>query len=300
MTTSVVVPSFNGEVHLLGLMRSLEKQTHSPDEILIVLDGSTDNSFEILSDWEDKLPIRIIRQENRGRSGARNRGVFDSKNEIIIFFDDDMEPQDDSIERHLRFHKSHVDSLLTGFAIEDPSCTKEICLWRDWLHQRWMGEKAQVYKQSDQDLGITAANFSLPRKVFLDIQGFDENVTDCEDYDLAVRAYSKQYSVCCDPLNVAVHNGFNSIVEYASRQRSYRSAYLQLLEKRKHSSFFKFYLRHLPTKSFYKKILYFFIPGSSLKLIDKGFFKFLPNQLRFTIFSRIFAALTIYYPRRDL
>ena len=87
---SVIIPIYNVENYISRCLDSVINQTYKKIEIICVDDGSPDNSIKILKEYEEKdNRIRIIRQENKGLSGARNTGIKNSKGEYIFFLDSD-------------------------------------------------------------------------------------------------------------------------------------------------------------------------------------------------------------------
>lgn len=91
---SVVIPVYNAELYLDDCIRSVTKQNFDDIEIILVDDGSTDNSLTILRDWERKdLRIKVVHQQNSGVTLARKKGVELSQSEWISFVDaDDILP----------------------------------------------------------------------------------------------------------------------------------------------------------------------------------------------------------------
>ena len=90
MTISVVVPVYNTSIYLKECLESLIGQTYKDLEIICINDGSTDNSLEILKEFQKKdNRIKIITQENQGLSTARNKGISEAKGEYISFIDSD-------------------------------------------------------------------------------------------------------------------------------------------------------------------------------------------------------------------
>lgn len=87
---SVIIPVYNCEKYIFGMLESLWKQTYRNFEVICVNDGSTDNTLEILNKQQKQHPeLRIITIENSGPSVARNIGIKEAKGEYICFIDAD-------------------------------------------------------------------------------------------------------------------------------------------------------------------------------------------------------------------
>lgn len=87
---SVIVPIYNVELYLEEALDSVINQTLEEIEIIVVNDGSTDSSLEIIKKYEKKdKRIKVVNQENQGLSGARNSGLKIAKGEYIYFMDSD-------------------------------------------------------------------------------------------------------------------------------------------------------------------------------------------------------------------
>src|SRR5690554_3277529 len=85
---SVVIPLYNKELSISNTIQSVLDQTFQDFEIVIINDGSTDNSVKEVEKFDDKR-IRLIHQDNQGVSAARNRGIEEARNEWIAFLDAD-------------------------------------------------------------------------------------------------------------------------------------------------------------------------------------------------------------------
>ena len=92
---SIITPSYNRADELKHLLKSLENQKVSYDifEVIISDDGSSDNTKELIKNWQSKslLKIKYINQKNKGPGAARNHGMKNSKGDLIIFIDSDCE-----------------------------------------------------------------------------------------------------------------------------------------------------------------------------------------------------------------
>ena len=96
---SVIVPIYNSEKYLEECLDSIVRQTYRNLEILLINDGSPDNSIDICKRYEKKdSRIRTISQENQGLSGARNTGIENAHGEYYLFVDADDEIMDTMIE----------------------------------------------------------------------------------------------------------------------------------------------------------------------------------------------------------
>jgi glycosyltransferase involved in cell wall biosynthesis len=87
---SIIIPLYNKELYIIKTLRSVLAQTFQDFEIIIVNDGSTDKSVDEIEKFDDER-IRIVGQKNTGVSAARNKGIEESKYDLIAFLDADDE-----------------------------------------------------------------------------------------------------------------------------------------------------------------------------------------------------------------
>ncbi len=111
-TVSVVIPSYNRAGWLPAAVGSVLAQTHPATEILIVDDGSTDNSAEVCAAFP--APVRYIRQQNAGVSAARNRGMREATGEFIALLDSDDLWLPEKLAVQLALHAGSARSWLVG------------------------------------------------------------------------------------------------------------------------------------------------------------------------------------------
>lgn len=99
---SIIIPAYNTSEYIGKCLDSIENQTYQNIEIIIIDDGSTDNTYEIIQDRAiaTKKEYKVIRQQNSGQSIARNRGLRAATGEFIVFVDsDDWLPNENDIEK---------------------------------------------------------------------------------------------------------------------------------------------------------------------------------------------------------
>ena len=109
---SIVIPIYNTAKYLPKCLDSILNQTYKNLEIILIDDGSTDNSGKIADDYAKKDPrIKVIHQKNAGQSTARNAGIKKATGEYISFIDADDEIRPDFIEKLL--HAYNKDTAIT-------------------------------------------------------------------------------------------------------------------------------------------------------------------------------------------
>ena len=98
LVSIIIVPAYNASDYIEKCVRSLIAQTYSPIELILVDDGSTDNTLSILKTFKDAV---IIHKENGGSSSARNAGLSVAKGRYIMFVDSDDWVEPDFVETHM-------------------------------------------------------------------------------------------------------------------------------------------------------------------------------------------------------
>ena len=113
---SFIVPCYNGEKYIVKCLDSILKQTSNNYEVIVINDGSTDNSINIINKYKNDRKIVIINQNNMGLSLTRNNGINKAKGEYLIFVDCDDYIQNDflkTIDKNL----NDEDMLKIGYTL---------------------------------------------------------------------------------------------------------------------------------------------------------------------------------------
>lgn len=298
---SIVIPSYNGKEKAIRLLHALEKQTYLNFEVIVVLDGSTDDSAnEILkTDWK-QFSVIILEQENKGRAGARNAGVKIAKSKQILFLDDDMIADINCVKYHVETFALLPNVILMGQVIEPSSISdKEIKKYKNYLNQTW-SIVIDPYKANffPQELTILSAqNMSLGIEIFNQLNGFDEALRDIEDYDFALRAKRENIQTYYLASAFAEHQDDFTFKKYADRSKAYLKN--RLLAKQLKPELYKNdpILNHahsLFLVGIYKLLKYPFW----LKMFDSyTIFQFiLPKKIRYKFYG---IAITAYIHNQD-
>jgi len=118
---SVIVPTYNRAKSIIKCLSSIVNQTYNNLELIIIDDGSADNSEEIINNfiesYKGEKKIYYYRQENQGASIARNYGFSKSKGDFIVFFDSDDEMLPFRIEYQIKaIEQKNANCCAAGFA----------------------------------------------------------------------------------------------------------------------------------------------------------------------------------------
>ena len=130
---SIIIPVYNGEKYLEECIESIRNQTYEDLEIIIVNDGSTDNSLNIIKKIQEQDDrIVIIDKENEGVSVGRNTGLKKTTSDFIMFVDCDDTLEKDAIENFMEKMDDNVDIVISNvFCNTDGNITKAPCVYSE-------------------------------------------------------------------------------------------------------------------------------------------------------------------------
>jgi len=170
---SVILPVYNEEENIKGCLDSLMKQTY-PLEIIIIDDGSTDRTIEIVS----KYPVKILRQNHRGHGPACNYGASKAKGDILVFIDADQ-----ILDKY--FVEKLIEPILKGEAIGTINDDEHIAnidnIWsKCWNIGEGLPPVANVSRRTVEEKEIYVFR-ALLKKEFLRVNGFEEKVGYSDD-----------------------------------------------------------------------------------------------------------------------
>lgn len=111
---SIIMPTYNKSNFLKLTLAGFTMQTEKNFEIVIVNDGATDDTEEVVTKYSKLLNIRYIKTENRGRGAARNAALEEATGDYLIFCDDDRIPTTDFVKLHKEFLLSNPDKVSIG------------------------------------------------------------------------------------------------------------------------------------------------------------------------------------------
>ncbi|WP_024954177.1 glycosyltransferase family 2 protein [Sulfurospirillum arcachonense] len=181
MKITAIIPTYNRKNFILDAIKSVQNQSLHVKQIIVVDDGSTDGTRELLKN-ED---ITYIYQKNRGVSSARNKGIQAAKYEWIAFLDSDDIWHKDKIQEHISLH---VNSPLLKASYTDEVWMRNGKTINKKKHQK---KDEPTFLNSLRLCKIGVSTFFAHKSIFDEIGLFDEDLKVCEDYDLWLRILSK-------------------------------------------------------------------------------------------------------------
>lgn len=193
MKVSVIIPTYNKASRLKYMLQGLSNQDLEKDdfEVIIINDGSMDNTEEVVNGFRKEINIKYIYEENRGQATARNKGIAVAENEVILFLDDDILVGKDLVRRHAEEHEKNRGSVVLGKINLIPASNYETVVevieqygyknalynLSEYVCEDWYLDMVEAIYRKGM-LGIawicfTGGNSSIEKKDLLKLGGFD-------------------------------------------------------------------------------------------------------------------------------
>ncbi len=182
---SIIMPAYNSGKYIARAIESAMIQNYRNFELIIVDDGSTDNTRKIIAGFESEGNIKYYYQENRGPANARNNAIKKSKGDYIVVLDSDDMLTPDCISRHLHEFEMQPD---TDFVYCDDYLIDENAKPVRVIERREYPDKNILIRDMFRN-GFPVIHFKtcIRRRVFDKIGFFDEDLLIGEDYDMMRR-----------------------------------------------------------------------------------------------------------------
>ena len=242
---SVVIPVFNAEKWLTSLLISIEGQTYRNLEIIVIDDGSTDRSLDIARKYavgNPKISIRVLSQENRGVSDARNLGIFHSRGKYIAFVDSDDLWFSNKLEKQVNaVEKSGSGVIACSYVIFNDINSKVLEIvrpnWstrgvRNWLLFRSYG-------------GLLSSTLMISKELLQKVDGFKSDLSLSADIEFAWRLLKVSKVECINEPLVAYRLRPNQMHKLPTLLISEATRMIQAVDILKGSRFRDIFLANL-------------------------------------------------------
>tara|TARA_B100001057_G_scaffold27162_3_gene24908 strand:+ start:6735 stop:7613 length:879 start_codon:yes stop_codon:yes gene_type:complete len=197
---SVVLTTFNRKKFLTRALYSVFEQTLVPEQVIVVDDGSTDNTSR---DLPSSFPsVHWLEQENRGVASARNLGIRHARGRWVALLDSDDEWESTKIESQLNRFGDKCD------AIASHTNEKWIRSGNQVMPPKYLDKSsANLFERSLRHCLISASSIILHHRIFQEVGYFDESFPVCEDYDFWLRLLQRADPMLVDEELVIKHGG---------------------------------------------------------------------------------------------
>lgn len=179
---SVIIPVYNAEKYIKRTIDSVLNQTYNDFEIIVIDDGSTDNSKKILDEYKDK--VRYFYQNNSGVSSARNNAIKLSSGKYIALLDQDDLWYPQKLEIQINYLKEHPD---TALLYSDCNYIDENDNINFRLFEKNKSYQGNVFKELIIDNFIPIPTVLIKKEVLEKVGLFLENYTFAEEHELYIR-----------------------------------------------------------------------------------------------------------------
>lgn len=185
---SVVIPTFNRIARLRKVLQALDAQDAlGRFEVVVVDDGSSDGTRDVLEAQKYGFELRVLSQANAGPAAARNRGIEAGRGDFILFIDDDVVPEPHLVRTHLESHeRAGAEVVVLGTLSSLPTYAQPWVAWEQLQLEKLYaamvrGDFAPSYRQ------FWTGNASVRRRHLVDAGLFDTSLRRGEDVELGRR-----------------------------------------------------------------------------------------------------------------
>jgi len=182
LRVSVVIPAYNSAEYLADAVESVLAQTHPQVELIVVDDGSTDGTAEVMADYADRCTY--VRQPNAGSAAARNHGIQLARGELIAFLDADDLWLPHKLQRQVECFEAHPDAGMVY--------AHHVRIEKDGTERpsRRSGEalpSGRIFETLFVQNVITTSSVVLTREAIEKVGMFDDELRRAQDFDLWLR-----------------------------------------------------------------------------------------------------------------
>ena len=218
---SVIIPTYNRGWAIKEAVDSVLAQDFTDFELIVVDDGSTDNTQDILNSYKED--IIVLHQGNKGVSAARNRGIASASGQYIAFLDSDDLWLPQKLSTQVDFFNANPEALICQ--TEEKWIRNGIFVNPKKRHRKLSGN---IFEQSLYLCLVSPSAVMMKRSLFEKAGMFDETLSACEDYDMWLRVSCRYPVYLIDTPLIIKRGGHADQLSRTSGQDRYR---IQSLKK---------------------------------------------------------------------
>lgn len=230
LSVSVIISSYNYGHFLKTTIESVLAQTRPAKEIIIIDDGSTDNSTEVAASFGER--VKVIEQENQGVCAARNNGAKIAGGDVLAFLDSDDVWRPEKLEKQIAAFEQDGEVGLASCGIRYFNPRNETIVEYNEGKSGWCARDILLYKEPV--LNTTASALAVRRDVFERTGGFDENreLFSAEDREFCYRAAQISKLVFIPEILVDYRlHGNNGHLNIPRMERALEAAYEKIFRR---------------------------------------------------------------------
>ncbi|MDD5068728.1 MAG: glycosyltransferase family A protein, partial [Candidatus Pacebacteria bacterium] len=199
MKVDVILPTYNRRASLERCLAGLQAQTHKDFEVIVVDDGSRDNTENFIRSQKSDLRLHYIRQENKGPAMARNVGIKNATADYVAFIDDDCIPEKDWLEELVKALSLNPESAgVGGFVVrQNNDLISRYIDHSGTISHRTFGETVII---------LITCNAIFKRSILEKEGGFNDALRHAEDAEMSLRLVRKGYRFALAPLAIVKHD----------------------------------------------------------------------------------------------
>jgi glycosyltransferase involved in cell wall biosynthesis len=220
LTVSVVIPTYNYGRFVATAIESALAQTRMPLEVIVVDDGSTDDTAAVVARFGDS--VRYIHKPNGGLSSARNAGIAAARGDLIALLDADDRWLPHKLERQVPYFAADKDMGLvhTGSRIFDHETGGTLC--------EVLPRESLSFHELMNCCAVSAPSTMIRRGIFQAIGGFDETLAEAEDWDMWIRIAAAGWKVAGRREILVEYRTHSSNMSRSNPLRHYRNCMVVL------------------------------------------------------------------------
>jgi cellulose synthase/poly-beta-1,6-N-acetylglucosamine synthase-like glycosyltransferase len=233
---SIIVPAYNEAVTIASSIKSLVQQTYNNLEIIIMDDGSSDDTFKIAKKFEGEFEgkkIKVLTKKNGGKSRALNFAFERSKGELIMNVDADSKLEKDAVEILVKYFRNPEISAVAGSVFvsnRNTLLTKLQAL--EYIEGLNMVRNAQAFLHL---VNIIPGPIGMFRREALEEVGGYAHDTFAEDCDLTLKLIQKEHKIDFEPEAIAYTEAPDKLLDLLKQRYRWTRGILQAIRKHSHN-----------------------------------------------------------------